>query len=241
MDCATAREAISAALDGEDTGVAQEALDEHLASCADCTAWQHEAAVVTRLTRIDTAGERADVTAEVLERFVPRGRPSPVDWPRWLLGFAAVSQFSLVVSQLFLPQPLGDGSTVAPGSHMEHEAVAFNFAVGIALLWVLSRPGRAGSQLPVLLSFAGVLVALSIMDFARGDVGWYRLAGHGPLVLGVLCTALLAQRARRRPGPGSRVSPELPEKAGTWEPGQDEVSPGSATRRNRPPAARHVA
>lgn len=241
MKCATAREAISAALDGEDTGVVRQALEEHLASCADCVAWQHEAATVTRLARIDVAGETPGVSAEVLERLVPPVRQARVDWPRWLLGFAAVSQLSLVVSQLFLPQPLGDGSTAVPGSHMEHEAVAFNFAVGIALLWVLSRPGRAGSQLPVLLSFAGVLLALSIMDLVGGGVGWYRLAGHGPLLLGVLCTALLARRARRRPGPAGRLLPGLPGKAGAGGSRSGEVGPGSPARRNRPPAARHVA
>ena len=243
MDCATAREAISATLDGEDPGVEAAALDAHVTTCADCATWQHEAAAVSRLVRIERAVETPDVTREVLERFVPPHKPAPVDWPRLALAFAAVSQFSIVVSLLFLPQPLGRGMSITPSSHMEHEAVAFNFAVGIALLWVATRPRRARSQLPVLLSFAAVLVMLSLLDVLHGNVGWYRLASHLPMLLGVVCTVLIGRRDGRRPWPGNRASAEPEDRTDAADHRHEEAGTRrTATQRRRPPAARrHVA
>jgi predicted anti-sigma-YlaC factor YlaD len=131
--------------------------------------------------------------------------------------------------------------TIQPGAHIEHEAVAFNFAVGVALLWVAARPVKARTQLPVLLSFAAVLTVLSIVDIIGGGVGWYRLASHFPLLLGVVCTVLIGARDWRWPWPGDRASAEPQHRAeiGTRF---DEVSPERPARERRPPAARrHVA
>lgn len=224
-------------LDGEDPGVTPAELDAHIAGCAACAAWQHEAAAVTRLVRIEKASETPDFAQDAAARFAPPKQPGPVDWPRWALVFAAVSQFSIVVAQLFLPQPMTAGMTIQPSSHIEHEAVAFNFAVGVALLWVAARPKKARTQLPVLLSFTLVLAALSIVDLIGGGVGWYRLASHLPLVLGVVCTVLIGGREGRWPWPGHRASAEPQESAetGTWF---DEVSPERPARERRPPAAR---
>jgi predicted anti-sigma-YlaC factor YlaD len=238
MDCATAREAISATLDGEDPGVEPAELDAHVASCPGCMAWQDEAAAVTRLARIEKAGEHPDVVEDVLAHFSPPAQPGPIDWPRWALVLAAVCQFSIVVSQLFLPQPMGAGISIDPGSHMEHEAVAFNVAVGVALLWVAARPARARSQLPVLLSFAAVLLVLSLVDIVHGSVGWYRLASHVPLLLGVLCTVLLGGRGKRWPWPGNRASREPALYSGGDSSRRDEASAEPPTQRRRPPAAR---
>lgn len=238
MDCATAREAISATLDGEDPGVGPGELDAHVDLCGACAAWRDDAAAVTRLARLASAGEAPDVTAEVVARYTPPVRAEPLDWPRWALVFAAISQFSIVVSQLFLPQSMGDGVVVAPSSHLEHEAAAFNFAIGVALLWVAARPGRARSQLPMLLSFVALLFALSMVDVLDGHVGWQRLASHVPLLVGVLCAVLIGRRDSRWPWPGNRASGERARRAdiaGT----QDEAdSPARTSRQHQPPAAR---
>lgn len=240
MDCATAREAISATLDDEDPGVEPSALDAHLEGCPGCTAWRDEAAAVTRLARLGSAAEPPEVTADVLDGLPAPARPR-VDWPRWALVFSAISQFSIVVSQLFLPQPMAGGMTVAPTSHLEHETVAFNFAVGVALLWGAARPGRARTQLPMLLGFTVPLVTLSFVDIAAGQVGWYRLASHVPLLIGVLCTVLIGGRDGHRPWPGNRVAADpLGHVRITATSG--EANPiGPASRELRPPAARRDA
>jgi predicted anti-sigma-YlaC factor YlaD len=241
MDCATAREAISATLDDEDPGVEVSALDSHLRGCPGCTAWRDEAAAVTRLARLGSAAEAPVVTADVLDGLPAPARSPAVDWPRWALVFSAISQFSIVVSQLFLPQPMAAGMIVAPTSHLEHEAVAFNFAVGVALLWGAARPGRARTQLPMLLGFTVPLVALSFVDIAGGQVGWYRLASHVPLLIGVLCTVLIGGQDDRRPWPGSRASRDPLRHARLTGASGEANSPGAASREKRPPAARRDA
>ncbi|HJQ48513.1 MAG TPA: hypothetical protein VJ870_19645 [Amycolatopsis sp.] len=238
MDCVTAREAISATLDGEDPGVEPAMLDAHVTTCVNCAAWQHDGAAVSRLVRIEPAGASPDVTREVLDRFVAPPKPTPLDWPRWALGFAVVSQFSIVVSLLFLPRPMSAGMPVAPNTHMEHEAVAFNLALGIALLWVAARPGRARSQLPVLVSVTAVLLVLSLLDAVQGNVGWARLASHLPLLLGVVCTALIGRRGGSWPWPGNHASTEFPERTDAADPRREVPDAARTTQRRRPPAAR---
>jgi predicted anti-sigma-YlaC factor YlaD len=66
MQCAPFREAISARLDGEPSGVPAAALDAHLAACPGCTAWADDAALVTRRARLAPAPPVPDLTAAVL-------------------------------------------------------------------------------------------------------------------------------------------------------------------------------
>ncbi|NIH87253.1 zf-HC2 domain-containing protein [Amycolatopsis granulosa] len=236
MDCATAREAISATLDGEDPGVAPAALDEHLTRCAACVVWQDEAAAVTRLVRLEPAATAPDVTERVLGH-VP-SRTTGGDWPRWALGLAAAAQMSIAVSLLSGPHAMAGGMAVQPGSHLEHESAAFNFAVAVALLWAAVKPGQARSQLPVLLSFTAVLGGLSLLDALGGRVGWERLASHLPLVLGVCCAALIARRDGRWPWPGNRAGAGPGRRAGRGGSAHELAEPRTPSREHQPPAAR---
>ncbi|GHF29595.1 hypothetical protein GCM10017786_74490 [Amycolatopsis deserti] len=236
MDCATAREAISATLDGEDPGVDPAALDEHVAHCAACLTWQDEAAAVTRLVRLEPAAAAPDVAGRVLDH-----APAPstrLDWPRLVLVITAIAQLSIVVSLLFMPQPMADGMSVQPGSHLEHEAAAFNFAIAIALLWAAAKPRQARSQLPVLLSFAAVLVGLSLFDALGGRVGWERLASHLPLLFGVVCAVLIARRDGRWPWPGDRAGAEPANRTSLDETAGELAEPAEGSRKYQPPAAR---
>ncbi len=236
MDCATAREAISATLDGEDPGVDPAALDEHVTRCAACLAWQDEAAAVTRLVRLEPAAASPDVAGRVLDH--APARPARHDWPRWALVITAVAQLSIVVSLLFVPQRMGDGMVVQPGSHVEHEAAAFNFAIAIALLWAAAKPRQARSQLPVLLSFAAVLAGLSLFDVLGGRVGWERLASHLPLLFGVVCAVLVARREGRWPWPGNRAGAAPVDRTSLDETGRELAEPADRSREYQPPAAR---
>lgn len=238
MDCAIAREAISATLDGEDPGVDPAALDEHLTRCASCLAWQDEAAAVTRLVRLEPAAASPDVTERVLAHAPVPGRSAKSDWPRWALVFAAIAQMSIVVSMLFLPQQMGNGMAIQPGSHLEHESAAFNFAIAIALLWAAARPRQARSQLPVLLSFAAVLVGFSLFDVLGGQVGWQRLASHVPLLFGVFCAVLIARRDGRWPWPGNRAGADGADRADLAETGHELSDAPAQSSRHQPPAAR---
>src|SRR6202034_1852457 len=71
MDCDKVREAISAQIDGEETGLGaprwpSDALAAHLAGCAACTRWQGRAHAVTRRVRLGGSFLDHDLTAGVL-------------------------------------------------------------------------------------------------------------------------------------------------------------------------------
>jgi predicted anti-sigma-YlaC factor YlaD len=75
MDCAFYRESISARLDGEEQGLEAQALDAHLAACCACRKWAEQAAVVTRWARVAPAEAVPDLSASILGRASPPGRP----------------------------------------------------------------------------------------------------------------------------------------------------------------------
>jgi predicted anti-sigma-YlaC factor YlaD len=196
--CEQAREAISAILDDEDAGLPGTDLDAHLSGCAACRAWRESAAAVTRLTRLAPAAAVPDVTATVLERAT---LPRPSAWPgrlRWALGLVAVGQLAVGAAQLMAPPGMA--------GHLSHETGAFNVALAVALMWVALKPGLAATQLPVLGSFVGVLVLAVGVDLLDGEVGWSRLATHVPVVIGLVCTALLRRYGWPSLGPSGRAS-----------------------------------
>ncbi|MBK1785646.1 zf-HC2 domain-containing protein [Prauserella cavernicola] len=235
MDCATAREAISANLDAEDPGVDPAELDAHVAACVACAMWSERAADVTRFARLAPATDLPDITDRALAGFRPSRRAQWRTWLRWAVAVAALCQLGVVAGQFLSANPThGTG-------HLLHETAAFNVAVGVALLWVAARPGRARSQRPLLLTVSGALVLLSMADLVQGHVSWDRLGTHLPLLVGALLTVLLGTLERGAPWPDSRgegprrwFGRSLPEA----ERGQ---RPQRSREQYQPPAARKAA
>ncbi len=64
VDCTQCREALSARLDGEDSGVQPGTVNAHLATCTACRWFADEASRVTRLARAALAAQAPDRTAE---------------------------------------------------------------------------------------------------------------------------------------------------------------------------------
>ncbi|QUQ63177.1 DUF1775 domain-containing protein [Kutzneria sp. CA-103260] len=205
MDCGIAREALSAAMDGEAVpGLAMTDVDRHVQGCAPCARWQDRAARINRLAVLSPAGEERDLTDEVLAKAVlPAGEPRPVDTaalaqtssrPSLLyilvrigLVLAAVAQAAVAIVEL-----LGqDDPMMTMAGHMDHETSAFNFAIGVVLAFVAADPRRARPQLPLLGSVVGVLVLVSTFDLGAHAVGWNRLVTHIPLAVGLILVAAL--------------------------------------------------
>jgi len=69
QSCEEMRTALSARLDGEDTGLTPAALDDHLAACSGCQAWLAAAEQVTLIVCQPT--EVPDLAAPILAA-VPR-------------------------------------------------------------------------------------------------------------------------------------------------------------------------
>lgn len=193
VDCGIAREALSAAMDGEAVpGLAMTDVDQHVQGCRPCTRWQDQAARINRLATLSPAGEERDLTDTVLRAAFAKEEPRKVASLPYLLVriglvLAAVAQAAVALVEL-----LGqDDPMTAMAGHMDHETSAFNFAIGVVLVFVAADPRRARAQLPLLGSVVGVLVLVSTFDLGAHAVGWSRLLTHIPLAVGLILVVLL--------------------------------------------------
>lgn len=241
MDCDSIRAAISAGLDDEDPGMPGEAIDVHLARCADCRAWQQRAHAITRRARLGGYALDHDLAPGVLAaRPAPRSR-QPAALRAGLVA-AALTQLAVALPALLL------GHDHGAGLHAAHELGSFGLALAIAFAVGAARPAlSAGLAWPcgiAALGLAGtavgdlvagraigadeaqhlVTIAGALLLLRQARVTRITPAGHvtdvltaGPPVTGVLPARQAAPRretpgqAAPHPGPAARVS-------GPWPP-----------------------
>jgi predicted anti-sigma-YlaC factor YlaD len=205
MSCEPYREAVSAQLDGEASGMSDAVLDGHLKRCPDCTAWLAAATRAGRLLRVSSETP-PDLSEQVLRSAgLPAARLSRRRrLIRSCLGVLALLQWALAVPELW-GQDLGMPAAMAVDAHRAHESAAWNVALGAALLAVALRPARAAGTLPILSAFVAMLTVLSVPDLLGGEVTGARLASHAGVVLAVLLIAVLA-RAERLPQPSGELA-----------------------------------
>ncbi|MDI1464061.1 zf-HC2 domain-containing protein [Catellatospora sp. KI3] len=242
MDCAQAREQLSARLDGEHDPAASAAVDAHAAGCASCTAWAERADQVTRLTRTAAAlpapalGPDALATILAAAPVAPPAtgstRRSPLAERALRLALLAVglAQFLLGVAQISSlaaadAHHAGFGS-VSSG-HLWHESAAWNVAIGAALAWLAWRRTRPNGLLPVMTAFVVVLGLLTANDAVFGRVEAARILSHS-LVLAGYALLLLLNLPRfggrrppgslRRPGSSWRLGDTGPDDEGPLAP-----------------------
>jgi predicted anti-sigma-YlaC factor YlaD len=188
MDCERIREAISARIDGEDTGIPIDALDAHLADCAACRAWQHRAHEVTRRVRIGGPVLARDLTSGVLAAVAaaPAGRALRRA-QRAGLAAVAMAQLAVTVPLLLF------GHDHDAGTHAAHELGAFNLALAIAFALGAARPRlSAGLCWPSCAAAAGLL-GTALADLIGGQTPGLDELPHLVVVAGA---ALLAWQAR---------------------------------------------
>jgi len=124
MDCETAREAVSAVMDGEVPGSPVADLQEHLAGCAACRVWREAAHEVTRRARIAPAAAAPQRTGEVLAALrararLPRRRLVTVAVVRAGLAVVAAAQIGITVPVLLF------GRDHSAPEHVAHEMGSF--------------------------------------------------------------------------------------------------------------------
>ena len=223
MDCDTAREALSARIDGEREPIPAARVDEHLAGCEPCRQWQAAAVEQTQLIRrLAGRSQLAAVrtsSATPVQRFQ---RPS-VSWQRWALGAVGVIQLALAVAQ-GLGADLGVPHAETTG-HVLNESTAWSAALGVAMLAAAARPVLAGGLMWVLASFIAVLALYEVIDTDADRISVDRPLTHLPMVAGALLALLVWRRDRRHDGP-------RPDQAGTVT-GDDIVLPENASRGRR--------
>lgn len=224
MDCDTAREALSARIDGEREPIPAARVDEHLAGCSPCRDWHAAAVEQTQLLR-RLAG-RSQVTAvRPLEPEAPRHSrqlPVSVSWQRWALGAVGVIQILLAVAQ-GLGVHLGVPHA-AMGGHVLNESTAWSAALGVVMVIAAFRPSVAGGLAWVLAAFAAVLSVYVVTDAVAGRVTLDRVLTHLP----VLAAAALAWLVWRQVGPGGR----RPDR-GALDDSEDIILPQNASRGRR--------
>jgi predicted anti-sigma-YlaC factor YlaD len=203
MNCDTAREALSARMDGELEPVPSAAVDEHLAECASCRNWYAAAADLRRTMLVRPAPVVPDLTAAIMaQRPAPR-RPRGHLIIRMALATVALVQTGLAMAELFgVSVGMAQQNSVFMMGHMSHESAAWNVAIGIGLAWAALRTRTAAAQLPMLTVFVGVLAAASVIDVVHGAVTADRLLSHIPVVAGVVLLWLVR---RTLPGEGRPI------------------------------------
>lgn len=199
MDCNTAREALSATLDGEDPGrIADTEVSAHLRHCGECPDWVEAATRLDRQVRVMPAPEPTrDPTDAVLAAVTLPHLGRRIRILQLALVVVAIAQIMIGVLGM---QGILDAA-LHISAHMGHELVAFNVAFGVVLLVVAVRIDSARVQVPVLATFVGLLAVISIWDLVSGEVGWARLATHTPIVLGLLLAVYAARMPVAPTGP----------------------------------------
>ena len=194
MDCDTAREALSARIDGEAEPVPSARVDEHLETCEPCRQWQ--AAAAEQTLRLRHLAGRSQLSAV---RPAPVGQPAlirrpSVSWRRWALGAVGLIQSALAIAQgmgaeLGLPH-------AASAGHVLNESTAWSAALGVAMLAAAIRPMAAGGLAWVLFGFAGFLVLYEITDAHADHVSLDRPLTHLPVVAAAVLSLLIWRHDR---------------------------------------------
>lgn len=161
MDCDRIRDAISAQADGEEPAMPAELIDEHVAGCASCRAFQDSTVALRRRLAVYDATAVPDLSRDIVRRTARDDRRRSASVVRWLLAIVAVQ---IVV--LSVPDFLSD----QPDSHSLRHLGAFSLAYAVGLLVVVARPARARTMLNVAVVLVAALAATTLFDVARGHV-----------------------------------------------------------------------
>lgn len=205
MNCAAAREAISAGLDGEALGVDAAHLAAHLEACAPCRAWRERAHVLTRRVRVQAAPPLvppAHLVAYLAGGTGPTGwRLAPATLARLGLVVVGVAQLVIAVPALLL------GHDHAAPVHVAHEMGSLEAAVGLGFLVAARRPLLAAGMRALMGAAAVLLVVTAVFDLLGGRTALADEAGHLVVVAGWLLLCRVATvaspfGARRRLGLG---------------------------------------
>lgn len=195
MRCSDIREAVSARLDGEDSGLPPADIDAHLATCADCRTW------VVGAEALGRAAERAPTDHPALDPALLAALTAPPDRAR--TGLLGTGEWRVVlgliaVAQVVVAWPgvlLHDGHASV---HLAHELTAWDMGLAVGFLVAALLPARAWGMLPL----AAVLVACMAGTSAADTLSGHALLGRELVhLLEVAGLGVLWVLSRRMPRP----------------------------------------
>ncbi len=158
VTCADAGEMLSAREDGETTGAENEALDQHLSGCAECSTLAVHIGDLSRQLRFRSADPIPNLVGVITERTRPAvlGRGG---WLRPAMAWVAVVLFAQNVVALV------GGHLDGADNHLARHIGAFGVALAIGFAYVAWKPHRSHGLLP----FAAALI-LTISISALADI-----------------------------------------------------------------------
>lgn len=191
MDCTTAREALSARIDGEREPIPAARVDEHLSGCEECRQWQAAAVEQTQMLRRLAGRSQVSAVPTAPQRRPDRHPGVLRSWPRWALGAVGVVQVGLALAQ-GLGAPVGLPHTEA--GHVLNESTAWSAALGVVMLVAAIRPAVAGGLAWVLIAFVSFLFLYEITDADAGRVSLDRALSHLPVLVAAVLAVLVWRR-----------------------------------------------
>ena len=195
IDCARVQAALSARLDGEDTGVPDDVVDAHLSGCVECQAFFEQAARLNRqlrLTEVPVGDAVPDLSEVILAGVEPVRRRRAASR---VLGLA-LSRVMLILVGLGLvvwAYRLVALSTVGPGvgvsdvdtsaaSGLLVDAAAIRLALACGLFFAAWRPQISAALMPVYGAFAAFSCGFATRDLVLGQMTAHGLVGLALLV-----------------------------------------------------------
>jgi predicted anti-sigma-YlaC factor YlaD len=196
MTCMQIHQAISARLDGEDPAVDESTLYAHLAGCADCRAFAHDAEALHRTVRLAPAPEIPDLAPAILTAIGAESRadaePDTNLALRWILVAIAVAQIAIAIPALVF------GSDAGLPVHTARHIGSFDVALAVGFLYAAWKPSRINGLLPVVGALVVCLLASSFLDVAAGSTRALGEAQHVLDFVGLVVVWLLSRPASRR-------------------------------------------
>jgi len=200
MTCMQIHQAISARLDGEDPGFDEPTVYAHLAGCADCRAFAHDAEALHRTVRLAPAPAIPDLTPSILTAI---GAESSSDTAadaepdtnvalRWILLAIAVAQIAVAIPALIF------GNDAGLPVHTARHIGSFDVALGVGFLYAAWKPSRIPGLLPVVAALVVCLVGSSLLDVASGSTRALGEVQHVLDFVGLVVVWLLSRPAPRR-------------------------------------------
>ncbi len=176
--CERVREAVSAEIDGEATGVDGDVVDAHLAVCGGCGRFAARAADVTRYGRVAPVRvpDRSAAIVAAVAADAAGVRALPV--MRGLTAAAGAVQLALALPALLF----ASGAHV----HLVRELGALQLAVAVGFLVAAWQPRRAAGLLPVALVVAVAGAAVAVVDLLTGATTVTAELAHLPELLGMV-------------------------------------------------------
>jgi predicted anti-sigma-YlaC factor YlaD len=191
MTCMQIHQAISARLDGEDPGLDEATVYAHLAACADCRAFAHDAETLHRTVRLEPAPAIPDLAPGILaaigaERAVD-AEPDTSVALRWILLAIAVAQIAVAIPALIF------GADAGLPVHTARHIGSFDVALGVGFLYAAWKPSRIPGLLPVVAALVVCLVGSSFLDVASGNTAALGEAQHVLDFVGLAVVWLLSR------------------------------------------------